>query len=303
MSFGNITMFAISACLGLAACQNPSAPVSATQTANLPPADTFQVMSFNLRLATATDGENAWPQRKEDVIALIGDQQVDILGVQEALPEQMHDLQQGLSNSGYLALGVGRDPDNQGEFSAIFYATATLELRAGETFWLSPTPQVPSKGWDAALNRICTWGKFRVRSTGREFLVFNTHFDHIGEEARRQSAQLILDKISESNPEQLPVILSGDFNLTDNETPIGIISAQMQDSFYHSQTAHQGPVGTFQDFDTSARDLDRIDYIFTSGFDVRSHRHIDDRRKSDPARYPSDHFPVLAELQFSAQQQ
>jgi len=217
-------------CGGLVACQNTSTPDAATQAFVDTDSSTQTVtaMSFNLRLSTATDGENAWMQRKEDVITLIHKYQVDILGVQEALPVQMQDLQQGLPH--YASIGVGRDPDNQGEFSAIFYSRGKLQLLAEDTFWLSPTPETPSKGWDAALNRICTWGRFQVRATGREFLVFNTHFDHVGEEARRQSAQLILKKISELNPDWLPVILSGDFNLTDDEIPIGIISTHMQDS-------------------------------------------------------------------------
>jgi len=254
-------------------------------------------MSFNLRYSTQADGENAWPQRKDDVVALIHEYQVDLLGVQEALPTQMQDLQQGLP--GYASLGVGRDLDNQGEFSAIFYSTVKFKLLDGDTFWLSKSPQTPSKGWDAALNRVCTWGRFRALETGREFLIFNTHFDHVGHEARQQSAQLILDKITELNPERLPLILSGDFNLTDQETPIGMLSSAMQDSFHHSRDGHRGPTGTFQDFKTDARALERIDYIFTTGFTVLAHAHLDDRRKSDPARYPSDHFPVVTRLQFT----
>jgi len=298
MKIGKSIVASILACLGLAACQDTPAPE--LQTAENHPAASLTVMTFNLRYSTAADGDNAWVNRKDDVLALIQEYGVDILGVQEALPEQMQDLQQGLSE--YASLGVGRDPDNQGEFSAIFYSTQRLRLLAGDTFWLSPTPEIPSKGWDAALNRICTWGKFQTQDSGREFFVFNTHFDHMGREARRQSAQLIVDKIAELNPGQLPVILSGDFNLTDQEDPIRLVSQVMQDSFYHAANGHQGPSGTFQDFKTDARELDRIDYIFSNGFDVLTHAHLDARRKSDPARYPSDHFPVLATFHFKGAQ-
>jgi len=289
-------------CLGLVACRNSPAPEAATP-ASIDRHDhpqTLAAMTFNLRYSTETDGDNAWRHRKDDVIALIGRYQPDLLGVQEALPSQMQDLQHGLSE--YASLGVGRDPDNQGEFSAIFYSKTKFQLLAGDTFWLSPTPDTPSKGWDAALNRICTWGLFRVRETGREFLFFNTHFDHVGEHARIQSARLILEKISALNPERLPVIVSGDFNLTDQERPIGLLSTAMQDSFHHSRTEHRGPRGTFQDFNPDSRELERIDYVFTSGFTVLTHAHLDERRQSDQTRYPSDHFPVLVELQFLEEQ-
>jgi len=137
-----------------------------------------------------------------------------------------------------------------------------------------------------------------VLDSGHEFFVFNTHFDHIGHEARRHSAQLILDKIDELNPDRLPVILSGDFNLTENEAPMVLVSAALNDSFYHAENGHQGPTGTFQDFNTDARELDRIDYIFTRDVDVLTHAHLDERRNSNPSYYPSDHFPVLVTLRF-----
>jgi len=298
MNFKTILALLALTCAGLTACQNHSTQAISPKT----PADTdeqaqgLSTMSFNLRYSTEADGDNAWRLRKDDVIALIGEYQVDFLGVQEALPSQIQDLQLGLPD--HASLGLGRDPDNQGEFSAIFYSKTKFQLLAGDTFWLSPTPDVPSKGWDAALNRICTWGRFRVRETGREFLMFNTHFDHMGVEARSQSAQLIVKKITELNPERLPVILSGDFNLTDKEIPIALLGTAMQDSIHHSRDGHRGPGGTFQDFKTDVRVLERIDYVFTTGFMVLTHAHLDDRRKSDPTRYPSDHFPVLVKLQF-----
>jgi len=294
MNFKQLVVLSALAFLGLAGCRSEPTPNASANTDHH--RHELTAMSFNLRYSTEADGDNAWQHRKNDVTALIQHYQVDLLGVQEALPAQMRDLQQALPQ--YTSLGVGRDADHQGEFSAIFYSKDKFQLLAGDTFWLSPTPDMPSKGWDAALNRICTWGRFRTQETGRDFLVFNTHFDHIGQNARRHSAQLILDKINALNPDQLPVILSGDFNLTEEEAPIRLISAALDDSFDHAANGHQGPAGTFQDFNTEARELDRIDYMFTRGFDVLTHTHLDDRRTSDPARYPSDHFPVLVKLQF-----
>ncbi|WP_278377477.1 endonuclease/exonuclease/phosphatase family protein [Chryseobacterium arthrosphaerae] len=251
------------------------------------------VMSFNIRLNVESDKENAWPQRKQDVADLLTYYHPDYFGVQEALPEQMKDLKTGLKNYNYI--GVGRDDGKeQGEFSAIFYDTGRLDVLKSGTFWLSETPEKPSKGWDAALNRICTYAVFKDKKSKKEFLAMNLHFDHVGNVARVKSSELILKKIKELNPKNLPVTLSGDFNLTDDSEPIKILSKNMKDTFYHSETKHYGPVGTFTAFNVNEIPKDRIDYIFTKGFTIRSHRHINDRREN--LLYPSDHFPVIVNL-------
>ncbi|WES97020.1 endonuclease/exonuclease/phosphatase family protein [Chryseobacterium arthrosphaerae] len=251
------------------------------------------VMSFNIRLNVESDKENAWPQRKQDVADLLTYYHPDYFGVQEALPEQMKDLKTGLKNYNYI--GVGRDDGKeQGEFSAIFYDTGRLDVVKSGTFWLSETPEKPSKGWDAALNRICTYAVFKDKKSKKEFLAMNLHFDHVGNVARVKSSELILKKIKELNPKNLPVTLSGDFNLTDDSEPIKILSRNMKDTFYHSETKHYGPVGTFTAFNVNEIPKDRIDYIFTKGFTIRSHRHINDRREN--LLYPSDHFPVIVNL-------
>lgn len=251
------------------------------------------VMSFNIRLNVESDKDNAWPKRKQDVADLLTYYHPDYFGVQEALPEQMKDIKTGLKNYDYI--GVGRDDGKEkGEFSAIFYDTNRLDVVESGTFWLSETPEKPSKGWDAALNRICTYAVFKDKKSKKEFLAMNLHFDHIGNVARVKSSELILKKIKELNPKNLPVTLSGDFNLTDDSEPIKILSQNMKDTFYHSETKHYGPVGTFTAFDVNTAPKDRIDYIFTQGFTIRSHRHINDRREN--LLYPSDHFPVIVHL-------
>ena len=164
------------------------------------------------------------------------------------------------------------------------------------TFWLSPTPEVPSKGWDAALNRICTYALLQEKKSGKKFWAFNTHFDHVGDLARVNSAKLILEKIQKMNTQKLPVVLTGDFNLTADTEPLKVLAAAMSDTQLHSQTPHYGPLGTFQNFDVTTPAKDRIDYIFTNNFDVLSNRTINDRREN--LLYPSDHFPVMAELKF-----
>ncbi|MEG0928371.1 endonuclease/exonuclease/phosphatase family protein [Chryseobacterium sp.] len=253
------------------------------------------VMSFNIRLNVASDKENAWPERKQDVSDLLTYYHPDYFGVQEALPEQMKDIKSGVKNYDYI--GVGRDDGKEkGEFSAIFYNTNRLDVVKSGTFWLSETPEKPSKGWDAALNRICTYAIFKDKKSKKEFLAMNIHFDHIGNVARVKSSELILKKIKELNPRNLPVTLSGDFNLTEDTEPVKILSQNMKDTFYHSETKHYGPVGTFTAFNVNEIPKERIDYIFTKDFKIRSHRHINDRREN--LLYPSDHFPVIVNLSF-----
>lgn len=254
-----------------------------------------KVMSFNIRLNVASDKENAWPERRQDALDLLNYYHPDYFGVQEALPEQMKDIKAGLKNYDYV--GVGRDDGKEkGEFSAIFYDTNRLQVIKSGTFWLSETPEVPSKGWDAALNRICTYAFFKDKKSKKEFLAMNLHFDHIGKVARVKSSELILKKIKEMNPKNLPLTLTGDFNLTEDSEPIKILSQNLNDSFYHAETKPYGPKGTFTGFNVNEIPKDRIDYIFVKGFKIKSQRHINDRREN--LLYPSDHFPVLAELAF-----
>ncbi|MCQ4141940.1 endonuclease/exonuclease/phosphatase family protein [Chryseobacterium sp. EO14] len=255
----------------------------------------LKVMSFNIRLNVDSDKENSWTNRKQDVADLLTYYHPDYFGVQEALPDQMKDIKNGLKNYDYV--GVGRDDGKEkGEFSAIFYDTERLQVLKSDTFWLSETPEKPSKGWDAALNRICTYAVFRDKKSKKEFMALNLHFDHIGNIARVKSSELILKKIKEINPKNLPVTVSGDFNLTEDSEPIKIMSQNMKDSFYDSETKHYGPKGTFTGFNVNEIPKDRIDYIFVKGFKIKSHRHINDRREN--LLYPSDHFPVLVDLMF-----
>lgn len=259
-------------------------------------AQDLKVMTFNIRLDLDSDKENSWKHRKADVIDLLDYYHPELFGVQEALPQQMKDLRNGLRD--FLSVGVGRDDGtDKGEYSAIFYDHNKLKLLDSGTFWLSETPEKPSKGWDAALNRICTYGLFKTKKGGNRFWAFNVHFDHIGNEARKNSAKLILEKIEAFNKRNFPVVLMGDFNLTEDAEPIKILSQNLNDTYYHSIKKRYGPKGTFTAFDTSKVPENRIDYIFVKRFKVKSYRTIHDRREN--LLYPSDHFPVMAELDFS----
>lgn len=258
-------------------------------------AQDLSVMTYNLRLDLESDKVNAWSNRKEEAIQLILNYAPDVLGVQEPVPGQMRDLRTALVS--YGDLGVARDDGkDKGEYSAIFYKKEVLDVVKTGTFWLSETPERPSKGWDAAYNRICTYALFKTKKGNQHFWAFNIHFDHVGDEARKNSAKLLLEKIKTFNTKNYPVVLTGDFNLTDETEPIKILSHDLKDSFYHSKKKPYGPKGTFQAFDTTVPASERIDYIFTKGFSVETLTTIDDRREN--LLYPSDHYPVLAELKF-----
>ena len=255
----------------------------------------LKVMTYNIRLSVDSDKENSWNNRKQETMALMSYYHPDYFGVQEAVPQQMTDIKTTLTDYDYV--GVGRDDGkNQGEYSAIFYDINKLEVTKSGTFWLSETPEKPSKGWDAAYNRVCTYAFFKIKKTGKQFLAMNLHFDHVGNVARVNSAKLILEKIKKLNPKNVPLTLTGDFNLTDDSEPIKIISKSLDNVFYHSKKTHYGPKGTFTGFDINTIPQDRIDYIFVKGFEVLSNRTINDKREN--LLYPSDHFPILAEINF-----
>jgi len=261
-------------------------------------AQDLNVMTYNVRLNVESDSLNAWPYRKDKLASVILFHDVTILGVQEALPEQMQDLRERLPK--YKSLGVGReDGKNKGEFSAIFYDTTKLQVLQSATFWLSQTPEVAgSKGWDAAITRIVTWAKFKDKKTKNIFFHFNTHFDHIGAEARRESAKMVLQKVKEIAG-TTPVVFTGDFNSRPTDEPIQIITDKnnplhLTDSKEISQTPHYGPAGTFNAFKSRERDDDPIDYIFLKGkWKVLKHATLS---QAWQGRFASDHFAVFAKI-------
>ncbi len=258
-------------------------------------AQTLDVMTYNIRYDNPGDVPNNWDNRKEFLISQLRFYAPDVFGTQEGLVHQLKDIDRGLE--AYAYFGVGRDHgDDRGEFTAIFYNTNKLDLLEESTFWLSPTPEVPSKGWDAALPRICTYGIFEKKGDGSRFMVFNTHFDHVGERARRESSKLILEKIAELNPQGLPVVLCGDFNLESESPGVQVILGKMQDAHIAAGIHAFGPDGTFNGFHFDRPVKGRIDYIFISeGFEVVKSAILSDSRDN---RYPSDHLPVFARLSF-----
>lgn len=260
-------------------------------------AQQINVMSFNIRYNTPNDGINAWPNRIEMVNGLFNFYEPGIFGLQEALYGQIQDIQKGLPD--YKWFGVGRDDgDKAGEFIPIFYNTKKFILIESGHFWLSENCEKPGLGWDAACNRITTWGKFQSKVTGKQFFVFNTHFDHMGVEARKNSAKLIHDKVNEFTAHSgMPVILTGDFNLTPETEPIAMIKKYLSDSREISEEAPYGPIGTYNGFKPGSEGQNRIDYIFVNDkVKVLKYAVISDTNEN---RSPSDHLPVFVKLQLN----
>jgi len=253
----------------------------------------INIISYNIRYNNPDDGVNAWPNREQNVKALVKFHDADVLCVQEALPEQFDAL---LKKSNFDVVGVGReDGKRKGEFSAVYFDKDRFVKKDGGTFWLSETPDVPSKGWDAALNRVCSWVRLYDQLNKKEFLVFNAHYDHKGVQARIESAKLIKQKIQQIAP-ALPVVFTGDLNVTPETEAISTIKSFLSDAKEISQEPAYGPNGTFNDFDFNSDLKDKIDYIFVNkGFKVQKFAVLSD---SKDKRYFSDHLPVFARLWF-----
>ncbi len=261
---------------------------------NLAIAQNIRIITYNIRFNNPDDGVNAWPNRSKDVAALLNFHQADIFGLQEALIGQIKDIKEQLPNMEWV--GVGRDDGKEaGEFSPLFYNSKKFKALKSGWFWLSQTPEKPGLGWDAACNRVCTWLLLETDKKDRQFMVFNTHFDHQGVKARTESAKLILEKIKELNPSKLPVILTGDFNLTPEQEPIAVITKELQDSRSITEEAAYGPVGTFNGFKFDSPLKERIDYIFVNNLvEVKQYGVLTDSKEQ---RYPSDHLPVFVNLE------
>lgn len=261
------------------------------------PAQSLKLMTYNIRLDLASDGENAWPNRKDYFCSQIAFYEPDVFGIQEALPHQVTDIAALLPKYNYV--GTGRDGVGKGESSNIFFKKKRFEVLEQNTFWLSETPDKISKGWDAALNRVCTYALLKDKKTKQNFWIFNTHLDHIGEAARSNSIQLILSKIKALNTQNYPVFFSGDFNSEPTEERIVNLKTQMDDSRDISKEKPFGPSGTFNAFKHDEAVTKRIDYIFLSRnnpFKVEKYAVLSDSRD---LKYPSDHLPVYVELEFN----
>lgn len=259
------------------------------------PRGVLRAMSFNIRYGTANDGVNSWPNRRELAIGVIRDFNPGVLGVQEALRFQLDEIRVELPWLGEV--GVGRDDGKEaGEYSAILYDTRRLTLLEQGTFWLSETPDVPgSKSWGNNITRIATWARFCDSITRKDFVVLNTHWDHESQNAREKSAHQIVRWLA-AHASGMPLMVMGDFNSGEQNRAFrtlltaGDIGVHLRNTFSHSADEE---VGTYHAF-AGRRDGEKIDAILVSpNWGFMGGRIV---RTSDGDRYPSDHFPVVAEL-------
>jgi endonuclease/exonuclease/phosphatase family metal-dependent hydrolase len=253
----------------------------------------LRIATYNLRFDNPGDSLDLWKNRSPFVAGLIQLFDFDVFGTQEGLKHQLEDLKNDMP--GYDYIGVGRDDGKEkGEHAAIFFKTGRFKLLDEGTFWLSAITDRPNKGWDAALPRICTWGKFEELTSGKTFYLFNTHFDHIGVTARRESAKLIISMIR-TTAGNSACILTGDFNFDETNENYALIkeSGFLADT-YDLAGLRFAPNGTFNAFNIASKPVGRIDHIFvTRDFSVIRYGILTNTYNG---RCPSDHFPVFAEV-------
>ena len=261
------------------------------------PNNQIKVISYNIRLsghghARGADGVHYWDNRKHASINMINDEKPTVFGLQEACSDQMDFLVENLPQ--YDHIGVGRDDGKRaGEFMAIFYDKSKVELLDGGTFWLSPTPEKPSRGWDAACIRTCTWSHMRMKASGDEFIYLNTHLDHVGAVAQEESLKLIVERLQTYIDEELPIFLTADFNATPDSPIFEPLKESMEDA---REVAPESDYrGTFNGWNTVKKPT-LIDHIFLRDAKAHSFRVLCDKNYGAPLI--SDHYPVVLEASF-----
>jgi len=252
----------------------------------------LKVMSYNIRYGTADDGEYSWPNRQDAAVAMILDQRPAVFGVQEGLRFQLDFLTEKCPM--YKYVGVGReDGEMRGEHMAVFYDTTRVELKNWGTYWLSETPDEPSKGWDAACKRTATWTLLHDIKADKYFYFVDTHLDHVGEEAREKGLALVVERIGAMNPENYPMVLLGDFNVFPDDPCLKGLRAVMTDAREAaSVTTNES---TYHGYGTVVKDP--IDYIFYKGFSgCKELARV--TKPYEECLYVSDHYPITAILTY-----
>ncbi len=263
-----------------------------TDTNDPEPPAPMTVMTFNLRYASE-EGENRWSDRRSAVVDVIRESNPDLIGTQEGLYEQLRDLERALPH--YRWIGLGRRGGSADEHMAVFYRTERFEPLAYDHFWLAETPdRIGSRSFDADLPRMVTWVRFEDRRAGRRIELWNTHLDHRSQHAREEGAKLLLQRIDDRR-EEVPLVLTGDFNAPANDHVHRLLTADgaLADTFDFA--ARPGPEhGTFHGFAGVPLRRGRIDWILTRG--AWTCERVAIVTEAVGGRYPSDHFPVIATL-------
>jgi endonuclease/exonuclease/phosphatase family metal-dependent hydrolase len=253
----------------------------------------LKVMSYNIRLGTAKDGTNSWEYRYPATAMMLKDQMPDVFGVQEAFDFQVKFITENFKE--YDCVGVGRDNGkSEGEHMSIFWNKKNVKMLKWGTFWLSETPEKPSKGWDAKCKRTATWALMKDKKTGKHFYYVNTHLDHRGSEARRQGLNLIVSRIDKINPKGYPMVLTGDFNMKPDDTALAGLEQRMQSARKIAPKTDNH--ATLNLWGKGKADM-VIDYIYVSGFSACPEYHTI-TEKYGTWKYVSDHYPIYAKLIF-----
>ena len=254
-------------------------------------ADTaLRIMSFNIRLPAESDGVDYWETRKPLAVRMLREQQPDVIGLQELVKAQADYLARELPQ--YAWFGRGREADGGGEHMGVFYRKDRLKVIESGDFWLSDTPDVAgSITWGHPHPRMVTWALFEQRSDGRRFYLFNTHLPYRDEDeaARLKGAQAIARHLA-TLPDDVPVVLTGDFNTTPDSDAHAVLAGTLQDAWTTAPRV-EGIDATFHGF--TGRADRRIDWIFVRGAQLESITSVTTRWNH---RYPSDHFPLVATL-------
>ena len=267
------------------------APVSFSKAKGEP--KELKVMSYNIRLGVANDGTNSWQFRAPATPAMLEAQKPDVFGVQEAHDFQIAFMEEFCRN--YKSVGVGRENGKkEGEHMSIFWNKKTVSLLKWGTFWLSETPDKPSKGWDAHCRRTATWALMKDKKTGKKFYFVNTHLDHVGKQAQKNGLKLIVDRIATINPQGYPMVLTGDFNIRPDNPALADLDKIMQSARKIAPKTDNR--NTFNGWSVK-KTAEVIDYIYVSGFSAcKEYRTVTEKYLERP--FVSDHYPIFARLVF-----
>lgn len=274
-------LLAFIGCLSMHSCSK-DAPDESSPAVNI---SELSVMSFNIKNSNET-GNNAWENRKTACQAMINDVKPCLIGMQEVTPAQKSFFDTNLSD--YKSLGVARDGSSSSEYSVIYYRTDVFSVESSSTFWLSSTPDFMSKGWDGACYRICTWAKLKIKSSGKEFYYFNTHVDHKGTEAQKQSIILLKERIRKIAGDNAMVFLTGDFNMQPVNANMISMAEYMKDTRVQFPNSEFYTAGTYNGWGVSGS---IIDYIWHRNGTPVSYKVITNAYLG--VTYISDHYPIV----------
>ncbi|MBO4340447.1 MAG: endonuclease/exonuclease/phosphatase family protein [Bacteroidales bacterium] len=250
----------------------------------------LKVMSFNVRNSSANDGENCWENRRSAAVEMINAVRPDIIGLQEALPDQEEFLIKECPM--FSPFGVGRNDGVDGERMSVLYNRDVLEFLDGGTWWLSETPDVPSVGWDAKYPRTATWVLMKDRRSGKQFYLVNTHLDHKGVQARRNGLAMVMDKIHGMNP-SIPLVLMGDFNVEPGDECLTDVERLMKNARTIAKVTEDTP--SFNGYNPEPVKI--IDYIYFNGFSGADDFHVITRQFAGRP-FISDHYPIVSTLRY-----